>query len=281
MMAAQTLDALVNEHYGTKGLLDRILTAARDAGIVLHDARSDDFSPVSEFHIGGRRATIDLAKMAQLCAGDKVLDIGSGLGGPARTLVEQFDVRVEGIDLTHEFCVVANELTRMTGLSNQAKFFQGDALSLPRDPNTYDVVWTQQSCMNIEDKRQMLSEVCRVLKPGGTYVFQEVLAGNQDSPLKLPVPWAGKVDMSFLWSPDAIRNSILRMGLVEAIWKNATNQYMEEYRILAARTGDSVQPPIMGVHLMLGKQAGIMRKNVVENLSQGLISIYQGVFKKL
>ena len=71
------------------------------------------------------------------------------------------------------------------------------------------------------------------------------------------------------------------MGLVEAIWKNATKQYMEEYRILAARTGDSVQPPIMGVHLMLGKQAGIMRKNVVENLSQGLISIYQGVFKKL
>ena len=195
-MAAQTLDELVNEHYGTKGLLDRILTAARDAGIVLDEARSDDFSPVSEFHIGGRRATIDLAKMAQLCVGDKVLDIGSGLGGPARTLVEQFDVQVEGIDLTHEFCVVANELTRMTGLSNQAKFFQGDALSLPRDPNTYDVVWTQQSCMNIEDKRQMLSEVCRVLKPGGTYVFQEVLAGDQDGPIKLPVPWAGKVDMS-------------------------------------------------------------------------------------
>ena len=198
-MAAQTLDELVNEHYGTKGLLDRILTAARDAGIVLDEARSDDFSPVSEFHIGGRRATIDLAKMAQLCVGDKVLDIGSGLGGPARTLVEQFDVQVEGIDLTHEFCVVANELTRMTCLSNQAKFFQVDALSLPRDPNTYDVVWTQQSCMNIEDKRQMLSEVCRVLKPGGTYVFQEVLAGYQDGPIKLPVPWAGKVDMSFLW----------------------------------------------------------------------------------
>lgn len=279
-MEEQSLEVMVNEHYGVKGLLDRVLNAARDTGIKLEGASSDDFSPVSEFHIGGRKSTIDLAGMAQLCAQDKVLDIGSGLGGPARTLVEQFGVRVEGVDLTHEFCLVANELTRITGLSDQAVFSQGDALSLPGDSEMYDVVWTQQSCMNIEDKRQMLEEVYRVLKTGGTFVFQEVFAGDQDGAIALPVPWARRAGMSFLWSPDAIRNSILSVGFSECIWKNVTSQYLEEYQILAEKTGNSVEPPIMGIHLMLGNQAGLMRKNVVKNLSRGLISVYQGIFKK-
>ncbi|MBT6411391.1 MAG: class I SAM-dependent methyltransferase, partial [Betaproteobacteria bacterium] len=86
-MGNQMLGAMVNEHYGSEGLLDRILTVARETGIEIDEARSDDFSAVSEFHIGGRKATIDLGNMAQLSAGDKVLDVGSGLGGPARTLV--------------------------------------------------------------------------------------------------------------------------------------------------------------------------------------------------
>ncbi len=280
-MANQSLDVMVNEHYGSKGLLGRVLTAVRDTGIVLDEVCSDDFSPVSEFHIGGRRSTIDLANTAQLSGDNKVLDIGSGLGGPARTLVEQFGVQVDGVDLTHEFCLVANELTRITGLSDQAVFSQGDALSLPVDySNKYDVVWTQQSCMNIEDKQQMFIEVCRVLKTGGTFVFQEVFAGDQDGPILLPVPWAREADMSFLWSPDAIRQSILNAGFVECVWKNVTSYYLEEYRLLAEKTGNSVEPPIMGVHLILGDQAGLMRKNVVRNLSQGFISVYQGVFKK-
>jgi ubiquinone/menaquinone biosynthesis C-methylase UbiE len=279
-MGDQTLDVMVNEHYSSDGLLDRILTTARETGIALDEACSDDFSPVSEFHIGGRKATIHLADMAQLSAQDKVLDIGSGLGGPARTLVEEFAVRVEGIDLTHEFCLVANELTRITGLSDRAVFSQGNALSLTGDSDNYDVVWTQQSCMNIEDKHQMFSEVYRVLKPGGTFVFQEVFAGDREGLISLPVPWARTPDMSFLWSADAIRGSILDAGFVEHIWKNVTNQYLEEYRVTAEKTRDSMQSPVLGVHLLLGDEARLMRKNVLDNLSKGSISLYQGVFKK-
>ena len=279
-MGDQTLDVMVNEHYSSDGLLDRILTTARETGIALDEACSDDFSPVSEFHIGGRKATIQLADMAQLSAQDKVLDIGSGLGGPARTLVEEFAVRVEGIDLTHEFCSVANELTRITGLSDRAVFSQGNALSLTGDSENYDVVWTQQSCMNIEDKRRMLSEAYRVLKPGGTFIFQEVFAGDREGAIRLPVPWARKSEMSFLWPAEAIRNSILEAGFIENIWKNVTTQYLEEYRVTAEKTRDSMQSSTLGVHLLLGNEAKLMRKKVVDNLSKGLISVYQGVFKK-
>ena len=279
-MDNQALEARVNEHYGKEGLLERILTAASDEGLRLDHCQSSDFSAVSEFHIGGRKSTIELAKMAQLSEGDKVLDVGCGLGGPARTLVEEFGVLVDGIDLTSEFCAVANELTRITGLSEGAKFSQGNALNLNCESGSYDVVWTQQSCMNIEDKRQMFAEVNRVLKPGGAYVFQEVLAGVEDAVIKFPVPWDKEANMSYLWDEKKIKNSILKLNMVAHIWKNATEQYLDEYRILAAKTADVSNTPVMGVHLMLGGQAGVMRRNVVSNLSQGLIAIYQGVFKK-
>ena len=72
----------------------------------------------------------------------------------------------------------------------------------------------------------------------------------------------------------------MNAGFVECVWKNVTSYSLEEYRLLAEKTGNSVEPPIMGVHLILGDQAGLMRKNVVRNLSQGFISVYQGVFKK-
>jgi ubiquinone/menaquinone biosynthesis C-methylase UbiE len=114
--------------------------------------------------------------------------------------------------------------------------------------------------MNIEDKRQMFAEVNRVLKPGGAYVFQEVLAGVEDAVIKFPVPWAKEANMSYLWDEEKIKNSILKLNMVAHIWKNATEQYLDEYRILAAKTADV--------------------SNVVSNLSQGLIAIYQGVFKK-
>jgi ubiquinone/menaquinone biosynthesis C-methylase UbiE len=134
--------------------------------------------------------------------------------------------------------------------------------------------------MNIEDKRQMFAEVNRVLKPGGAYVFQEVLAGVEDAVIKFPVPWAKEANMSYLWDEEKIKNSILKLNMVAHIWKNATEQYLDEYRILAAKTADVSNTPVMGVHLMLGGEAGVMRRNVVSNLSQGLIAIYQGVFKK-
>ena len=274
------LNDLVNQHYGESGLMERILSALEESGINLKDAVSRDFSPVAEFHIGGRAATVKLANFAKLQSHHRVLDLGSGLGGPARTLAEEFGVHVDGVDLTREFCDVANELTRISGLSDRVTFFCGDALSLNAADHTYDVVWTQQSCMNIRDKEGLVREVNRVLKPGGTYVFQEVFGGDHGDAIHLPVPWARSAEMSFLSPPSNIHDLISGEGMKEVVWLDATDQFIEEYRELAAKTGDATQRPPLGVHLMLGEQSATMRQNVVRNLEEGRVSVYQGVFVK-
>jgi len=274
------LNELVNQHYGESGLMGRVLGALEESGINVQDAVSKDFSPGAEFHIGGRAATVKLANFAKLQSHHRVLDLGSGLGGPARTLAEEFGVHVDGVDLTREFCDVANELTRISGLSDRVTFFCGDALSLNVADHTYDVAWTQQSCMNIRDKGGLVREVNRVLKPGGTYVFQEVFGVDHGDFIHLLVPWARSAEMSFLSPPSRIYDLISGEGMKEVVWLDATDQFIEEYRELAAKTGDVTQRPALGVHLMLGEQSAIMRKNVVRNLEEGRVSVYQGVFVK-
>jgi SAM-dependent methyltransferase len=267
----------LNQHYGREGLGELILAGLRQAGKNPDAIGADDLSPVAEFHIGGQMATLELAQLAGLVRGVRVLDVGSGLGGPARTLAEHYGCKVTGLDLTEEFCRVATMLTELCGMSQSVSFRHGNALDMPFDNNSFDLVWTQQAGMNIEDKVTLYREARRVLAPGGRLVFQEVL-GGEVTPLHLPVPWAREQGLSFLSAPDAMRRLLVDAGLRELVWRDATAQYLNAYRELAARTADSSGPPPLGVHLILGPEAGRMRKNVVRNLEERRIVLIQGVF---
>ncbi|MGD2139189.1 MAG: methyltransferase domain-containing protein [Burkholderiales bacterium] len=269
----------LNTHYGREGLGDLILAALRDSGIDPASVTTDDLSPVAEFHIGGQAATLQLAQLAGMGAGMRVLDIGSGLGGPARTLAQHYGCKITGLDLTEEFCRVASMLTKMCGMQDDVTFRHGNALEMPFDEASFHLVWTQQAGMNIEDKLRLYQEANRVLAVGGRLVFQEVLRGPR-TPLYLPVPWAREGSLSFLQPPDAIRDLLAKAGFREMIWQDVTAQYLEEYRRLAARTADTAQRPPLGVQLILGPDAGKMRKNVVRNLEDQRIVLVQGVLKK-
>lgn len=155
----------VQAHYRTEGLLDRILAGLRAAGMDPEAPTVDDLAPADEFHSLGRVATKDLAELAALKPGTRVLDVGSGLGGPARFLATTYSCDVTGIDLMPEFCTVATELSRLTRLTERTRFRQGNALALPFDEGTFDYVWTIQTQMNIAAKRQFYGEIMRVLRP--------------------------------------------------------------------------------------------------------------------
>jgi SAM-dependent methyltransferase len=142
----------VAQHYGKGGLLDRILAALTQAGKDIGHLTIDDLAPVDEFHSRRRLATQELAELLAPAASDRVVDIGSGLGGPSRYLATTYGCRVSGVDLTPEFVETATALTARVGLSDRVDFRVGSALALPLGDASFDCAWSQNVAMNIADR---------------------------------------------------------------------------------------------------------------------------------
>ena len=149
----------------------------------------NDLGAIDEFHLRGRAATTDLADLAAIRAADHILDVGAGLGGPARLLAQNYSCRVTTVDLTADYCETAKWLNRATGLDDRITVVHADALDLPFASDSFDVVWSQHAQMNIADKRRLYSEARRVLKDGGRLAIWDIIAGPRQ-PIHFPVPWA-------------------------------------------------------------------------------------------
>lgn len=271
-------------HYEQRGLLERIQAGLKVLGKNLDSLTHEDVAPADEFHSHGRAATRALAELAQIPSGSRVLDVGSGLGGPARFLAATYGCDVTGIDLTPEFCAVANELSRLTGLANRTRFQVGDALELPFTEGHFDVVWTIQMQMNIQDKRRLYAGFVRVLKPGGLFVCQEICAGNGE-PIDLPAPWATRPEHSHLADPESLRSMVRGAGLRERAWRDVTQELVaarkaQQAKAQASGTGGPGQFPPLGMHLVLGDQAAVKMGNSARNADTGRIAYIQGVFER-
>lgn len=266
----------VQAHYRTAGLLDRILAGLRAAGKDPEAPTVDDLAPADEFHSLGRVATKDLAELAAFKPGTRVLDLGSGLGGPARFLAVTYGCDVTGVDLMPEFCAVASELSRRTGLAERTRFRQGNAMALSFDDGAFDCVWTIQAQMNIPDKHRLYSEIARVLRVGGQLVFQDICAGD-GRPLDFPVPWATEESQSHLITPQDLRALLGAIGLQEHTFRDVSAP------ILAwqdANRPPAGAPPPLGMHLVLGERHAEKRANSGRALRDGRIAYVQGVFLK-
>jgi SAM-dependent methyltransferase len=266
----------VQAHYRTVGLLDRIVAGLREAGKDPGAPTVDDLAPADEFHSVGRVATKDLAALAALKPGTRVLDVGSGLGGPARFLAATYGCDVTGIDLMPEFCAVATELSRLTRLTQWTRFRQGNALALPFDAGEFDCVWTIQMQMNLAEKRQLYGEIARVLRAGAQFVFQDICAGN-GSPLEFPVPWASEADQSHLIPPEDLRMLLGTLGLKEHTFRDVSATVLAWQDANRPPTGT---PPPLGMHLVLGERHAEKRGNSSRALRDGRIVYVQGVFLK-
>src|SRR5438874_27843 len=160
----------------------------------------DDLAPADQSHGGGKGATERLARLVGLKPGTRVLDVGGGLGGPARTLAGQFGCRVTVVDLTEAYVRTGAALTARLGLDDRVTHRVGDALALDVGAEPFDVLWTQNSGMNIADKERLYGGFARALRPGGLLVIQEPMAGPVQ-PVVFPVMWARDASASFLRAP--------------------------------------------------------------------------------
>ena len=269
--------SLISQHYGSAGLESRILSALKQAGKNVDSLTVEDLAPLDQFHTRGLAATRELIAFVSAKPGWRVLDVGSGLGGPARVLASERKCHVTGVDITKEFCEVATLLSRLTGLERVTDFRQGDATALPLDSGQFDLVLTMQIQMNIEDKRRFYAEIFRVLKPGGRFVFQDIMSGPGGE-IHLPVPWATRRDSSFLISVDALRDTLRNVGFQIESLEDTSEAALAWRKSQPAAAG--LAPSLLGLHVVMGEQFALMQSNQVRNLEERRVSYIRGAISK-
>ena len=260
-----------NAYWGRDGIERTILDALAAAGKNTDALTVDDLAPADQFHGGGKGATERLARMAQLKPGMRVLDVGGGLGGPARTLATQYGCRVTVVDLTESYVRAATTLTARLGLADRVTHRVGDALALDVD-GQFDVVWTQNSGMNISDKERLYAGFARVLRPGGLLALQEPMAGPVQ-PVLYPVMWARDAGASFLRAPAEMRKLIEAAGFQVRAWDDVT----------AEATGPSTgatSPAHSIQRIVMGDAVDAIARSGQKNREEGRIVMIQAVLER-
>jgi ubiquinone/menaquinone biosynthesis C-methylase UbiE len=204
---------MVAAHWARLSLtVDGAMQTLQAQGIAPEQATADDLHAMDMNHMGGLAATDALAEMAHLQPGQQVLDVGAGVGGPARRMAHKYGAHVWGVELSEAVYQTAVALTALVGLHDQVQFAQGSALALPFADGTFDVVVMQHVAMQIAEKDQIFGECVRVLKPGGGLALHEIFAGAGGTP-HFPLTWATDPAMSSLETRDAYAARLAHLGL--------------------------------------------------------------------
>jgi SAM-dependent methyltransferase len=265
-----TIERSIAQHYA-HGDLERVIVDALLAmGKNPDQLTIEDLAPVDEFHIGGRKATAEF--MAKLGLGPemRVLDVGSGLGGPARFAAHSYGCHVTGIDLTPEFVEVAKVLARRVGLDKRVNYVCGSAIATPFPAASFDAAYMLHVGMNIENKAKLMDEVRRVLRPGAIFGVYDVMRTG-DGDLAFPVPWARTARTSFVVRPGAYRRRLDCSGFDLAHERDRGDFAIDFFRDMRARIAEKGTPPL-GLHIVMGKDFQDKTGNMIANLERKLIA---------
>jgi ubiquinone/menaquinone biosynthesis C-methylase UbiE len=268
----------VAAHYDPEDLGEKILAALEKLGCDLDALTPKDLAPVDAFHIRGIEATRELAALADLGPGLRLVDVGSGLGGTARHLASEHGCHVSGVDLSEEYCRVATMLSQRTALGERTEFHHASALDLPFPDGRFDVAWTEHVQMNIPDKAAFYREIGRVLQPGGTLVFHDVFQGDGGEAL-FPVPWAGDDSISFLIGPGEARTLLGSLGFRERHWVDRTAESAAWFERAVRWVAAHGTPPL-GIHLVMGSDTLARMRNISRNLAEGRVTVIQAALEK-
>lgn len=253
-------------HYGTNGIVERILAAI---GEINEPLEPRHFYPFDQLHGRELLATKDHAALLEASPSDRILDIGCGIGGPARYIASTFGCRVDGIDLTPAFVTAARQLTELSGLQHRVTFVEGNADALPFETGGFDGGISLYVGMNLPDREAVLREATRVIKPGGRLVWSEAVL--KSGLPHFPLPWAAVPENSYLVSEDALITLFENSGF-EVTVDDETSAHIELARQRAASDMVPTAAHREANEVVLGNDLLERRKSYIGNLVEGRLA---------
>jgi SAM-dependent methyltransferase len=264
----------VREHYSATSLTERIKSALAAIATEGRTLTVAELAPLDQFHTRGILATAELANAAGIGPSTRVLDLGCGIGGPARYLAATFGCKVTGVDLSPDFVDAATYLTARCGLSERVTFQTGDALHLPFEDAAFDTVFLQHVAMNIENRAALYAEVRPILQPGGQFVTHDVVLLDGD--VKYPTPWARDASTSFLLGEGDTRTALERAGFKAVFWRDDTRIALDWFQAMVA--AGPPRGPNLGV--VMGPDFPIMIGNLARNLREKRVGVLSAVLTR-
>ena len=241
------------------------------------DPSAERLAALDQFHVGGLAATDELARRARIATGVRVLDAGSGLGGPARRLAQAYGAIVTGVDLAPAYIAVAQALARRAGLADLVTFQVGSITAMPFADATFDVVWTQHVAMNIPDRAGLYRELRRVVKSGGRLAFYDPYLPETGEPPIYPTPWAASAAASTLLTKAKTVELLTAAGFTIETWADVTADAARWSAPQQQLVQPTTSPAALNLGLAMGPRIREMVMNFQRNLQEGRLHLGMGI----
>lgn len=268
----------IADHWGTGDLYSLIVLALNKMSKPLEGLTLEDLAPVDHFHARGFPATVELADRLPIKAGQRILDIGCGLGGPARYMATRFQCHVSGLDITAPFVEAANKLTALLGMQDKVQIELGDGHHLPYPNSEFDGAYTQHVTMSVADRPRFFAEAYRVLKPGAFFALTEHGLGPKGQP-HYPAPWSEDGTGAYLVTPSETRAVLEKTGFEGIMVEDTGAKYAAGYRIAIEKAEKGALPPL-GIHILMGETALQKTRNTLRNIEEGRTHPFQLICRK-
>jgi ubiquinone/menaquinone biosynthesis C-methylase UbiE len=269
----------ISTHYTHGELIAAIRAGIEALGKTTDSITLNDLAALDEFHIGGRQASRHFLDQLGLASDKHVLDVGCGLGGAARFAASHYRCRVDGIDLTPEYVETGRAICQWVGLDDRISLHQGSALSLPFAGSAFDCAYMLHVGMNIDNKVKLCSEIARVLRPGAVFGIYDVMKTGEGE-LTFPVPWATTTQSSAVAEPAQYRSALQASGFALTAELNRRDFALAFFDELQAKTMAAGGPPPLGLHILMGRNAADKIRNMIANISTGLIAPVEMIARK-